>query len=117
MTQEGEATAQALKQEGERKDLDVHRRQRDGKREAVPLFENAGDIRPRIVLLRPRLLRARTKERNGCLQREWSNGQFLLAAHMQRSAAGNEDLQARTGCQQVGDERGSLPEVLKIVEN
>src|SRR5260221_3984938 len=36
---------------------------------------------------------------------------------MQGSAAGDEDLQVRTGRHKIGDERGCLPDLLKIVED
>jgi hypothetical protein len=75
---------------------------------ACPVDEQRDRIGPRQV--------RQWQRRTGCGDRQWRDGQQLLAGDPQRGATGGEDLQCRAGGEEGGDAGGGLDHLLDVVE-
>src|SRR6185437_6453897 len=89
--------------------------QLDRERQVV---QPATDLRDRPVRLEVgnRGSRARVEELDCLLLDERRDRVFLLAGHMQRLPAGDEDVQIRARCDQLSNARAGLYDLLEVVK-
>jgi len=92
-------------------------RQLDRQRQAIDLLADGRHVAHWIGSRWPYGLGSFTEERHRVCEHEWSKPEFLLGAQAQGYAAGHQHRQTGTASQQGSDERGTVQDLLGIVEH